>query len=249
MQEKVVEGEAADQTALPRPSSGREPGGSARRGHLPPSTSRAADGGALLARAIARAKAGDASALHFLYVRYADGVQGYVESIVRDRHEAEDITQDVFAKLLSAIARYEQREVPFAAWLQRVARNAALDHLRGRRQIPFAEVRTSDEGHEQLGFERSRALRAALEGLPEDQREVLVLRHVAGLSPGEIALLLGRSEAAVHGLHHRGRASLRVALSDLDAAPVTGRTAVPVPPPGVEAATRRARNGATRPSP
>jgi Sigma-70, region 4 len=62
---------------------------------------------------------------------------------------------------------------------------------------------------------------AALEGLPEDQREVLVLRHIAGLTPGEIALRLGKSEAAVHGLHHRGRASLRVALSELGAAPVT----------------------------
>jgi hypothetical protein len=57
----------------------------------------------------------------------------------------------------------------------------------------------------------------------------LVLRHIAGLTPGEIALRLGKSEAAVHGLHHRGRASLRVALSDLGAAPVTGRTARPVP--------------------
>jgi RNA polymerase sigma-70 factor (ECF subfamily) len=203
---------------MPRRSSDPEPAGST--GHPSP-RSGAADGGTLLARAIAGAKQGDVSALHFLYVRYADDVQGYVETIVRDRHEAEDITQNVFAKLITAIARYERRESPFAAWILRVARNAALDHLRRRRQIPFAEVRTSDEGHEQVGFERSQALRAALEGLPEDQREVLVLRHVAGLSPGEIALRLGRSEAAVHGLHHRGRASLRTALSELDAAPVT----------------------------
>ena len=76
------------------------------------------------------------SALHFLYVRYADDVQGYVETIVRDRHEAEDITQDVFAKLIGAIARYEQREAPFAAWLRLIARTAALDHLRGRRHVP-----------------------------------------------------------------------------------------------------------------
>jgi RNA polymerase sigma-70 factor (ECF subfamily) len=225
MQEKVVEGqvvegEAADGSTMPNRSGDREPARSARIGQLS-ATPGATDSGTLLASAIAGAKAGDVSALHFLYVRYADDVQGYVGSIVRDRHEAEDITQNVFAKLLSAIARYEQREVPFAAWLMRVAHNAALDHLRGRPQIPFEEVRTSDEGHEQLGFKRSRALRAALEGLPEEQREVLILRHIAGLSPGEIALRLGRSEAAVHGLHHRGRASLRAALSDLDAAPVT----------------------------
>jgi RNA polymerase sigma-70 factor (ECF subfamily) len=214
MQKKFVQGVAGNPTTIPRPSSDPDPAGA----HT--ATSRAA-GGALLARAIAAAKEGDVSALHFVYVRYADDVQGYVQSIVRDRHEAEDITQNVFARLISAIARYEQRETPFAAWLMRVARNAALDHVHSRRQIPFAEVRTSDEGHEQIGFERSRALVAALGGLPEDQREVLILRHVAGLSPGEIALRLGKSEAAVHGLHHRGRASVRAALSDLDAAPIT----------------------------
>jgi RNA polymerase sigma-70 factor, ECF subfamily len=214
--------EEAQRRAQPMPSRSTEPQPARlpRPGSLS-ATSGPPEGGALLAKAIAGAKEGDVSALHFLYVRYADDVQRYVESIVRDRHEAEDITQNVFAKLISAIARYERRDTPFLAWLLRVARNAALDHLRSRRQIPFAEVRTSDEGHEQLGFERSQALRAALEGLPEDQREVLVLRHVAGLSPGEIALRLGRSEAAVHGLHHRGRASLRAALSDLEAAPVT----------------------------
>ena len=62
--------------------------------------------------AIARAQAGDMNALHFLYVRYADDVYGYVKSIVRDPHEAEDITQDVFVKLLSAIKKYEPRAVP-----------------------------------------------------------------------------------------------------------------------------------------
>src|SRR5919106_6559094 len=109
---------------------------------------RAGERDGLLASAIARAKQGDSSALHFLYVRYADDVCGYVQSIVRDQHEAEDITQSLFAKLLNKIQRYEQRQVPFSAWILRVARNAALDHLRARRQIPFEEVRTTDEGHD-----------------------------------------------------------------------------------------------------
>jgi RNA polymerase sigma-70 factor, ECF subfamily len=177
--------------------------------------------GALLSRAIARAKQGDRSAVHFLYVRYADDVLAYAQSIVRNRHDAEDVTHTVFAKLITVIGKYQQREVPFSAWILRVARNAALDHVRGRRQIPFEEVRSSDDGHEQIGFERSSALKAALARLPREQREVLILRHVAGLSPGEIAERLGRSEASVHGLHHRGRSSLRAALSELEAAPQT----------------------------
>jgi RNA polymerase sigma-70 factor (ECF subfamily) len=175
----------------------------------------------LVYEAVACAKEGDKGALHFLYVRFADDVCTYVRSIVRDPHTAEDITQVVFAKLMKAIHKYERRDVPFAAWIIRVARNVALDHMRASRQIPVEEVRTSDEGAEQIGFERAQSLRVALEQLPHDQREVLVLRHVAGLSPGEIADRLGRTEASIHGLHHRGRAALRAALQELEAAPIT----------------------------
>jgi RNA polymerase sigma-70 factor, ECF subfamily len=178
-------------------------------------------GDELLGRAIARAKEGDTNAFHFLYVRYADDVYGYVNSIVRDHHEAEDITQNLFAKLMRIIGKYEQREVPFGAWILRVARNAALDHIRARRQIPFEEVRTSDEGDDQVGFERLQSLRLALDRLPGDQREVLVLRHIAGLTPPEIANVLHKTESSIHGLHHRGRGALQAALRELDAAPVT----------------------------
>lgn len=174
----------------------------------------------LVMQAVARAKEGDMSALHFLYVRFADDVCGYVHSIVDDWHEAEDITQNVFAKLMKAIHKYEPRDVPFTAWILRVARNAALDHLRARRQIPFEEVRIDDDGHEQVGFERSQSLRDALQRLPEEQREVLILRHLAGLSPGEIAQRLGKTEGSIHGLHHRGRGALQTALREMDAGPV-----------------------------
>jgi RNA polymerase sigma-70 factor (ECF subfamily) len=175
----------------------------------------------LVYEAVARAKEGDMSALQFLYVRFADDVCAYVRSIVRDPHAAEDITQIVFTKLMTAIRRYERRDAPFVAWIIRVARNAALDHIRASRQIPLAEVRTSDEGGEQVGFERALSLREALDRLPDDQREVLVLRHIAGLSPGEIAERLGKTEGSIHGLHHRGRGALKTALQELEAAPLT----------------------------
>jgi RNA polymerase sigma-70 factor (ECF subfamily) len=175
----------------------------------------------LVRPAIARAKEGDPSALHYLYLRYADDVFGYVNSIVRDPHDAEDVTQTMFAKLMKSIVRYEERDVPFSAWILRVARNAALDHIRARRQIPFEEVRAPDERDEQVGFERSQSLRDALERLPAEQREVLVLRHIGGLSPTEIAETLDKTEGAVHGLHHRGRKALREALLELGAGPVT----------------------------
>ena len=174
----------------------------------------------LVQDAVAHAKVGDPEGLHFLYLRYAPDVERYVNSVVHDRHEAEDITQGVFAKLITTIGKYEQREVPFTAWILRVARNAALDHMRARRAIPTEDVRVADTGQTQLGIDRSRALREALEGLPDDQREVLVLRHVVGLSPLEIAETIGKTESSVHGLHHRGRRSLKTSLTELGAAPV-----------------------------
>jgi RNA polymerase sigma-70 factor, ECF subfamily len=174
-------------------------------------------------RAIDAAKGGDWDALHYLYVRYADDVRAYVASITRDMHDAEDVTQSLFARLLTALERYEPREVAFGAWLMRVARNAALDHLRAKRQIPSEEVRVDDREQAQPNAERRRTLRDAFERLPGDQRRVLVMRHVLGLSPGEIAERLDKSESAVHGLHHRGRQALKRILVEFEAVPVTSR--------------------------
>jgi RNA polymerase sigma-70 factor, ECF subfamily len=72
-----------------------------------------------------------------------------------------------------------------------------------------------------VSSERLESLRTALDRLPEDQREVLILRHVAGLTPGDIADALDRTESSVRGLHHRGRVALKAALRELGAAPVT----------------------------
>lgn len=176
---------------------------------------------ALLLKAIERAKEGDRDALGFLYVRYADNIYGYVKSIVRDEHEAEDITQNLFSKLTVALSRYEPRSVPFSAWILRVARNLALDHIRAVRAIPCEEVRPVDAVADDYSFERSCALQDALDALPRDQRQVLILRHVVGLTPGEIARSLGKSEGSIHGLHHRGRRTLQRELADSGAGPVT----------------------------
>src|SRR4029078_10538324 len=99
---------------------------------------------ALVLSAVANAKLGDDDAMRFLYLRYADNVYGYVCSIVRDEHEAEDVTQQVFAKLLGSLPRYPPRSEPFSAWVRRVAHNAAIDHMRSRRPVPVEEVRAPE---------------------------------------------------------------------------------------------------------
>lgn len=170
--------------------------------------------------AVARAKEGDREALRFLYVVYVHNIYGYVRSLVRDDHEAEDVTQHVFAKLMTAVAKYDDRGVPFFAWLLRLARNAAIDHLRSNRLTPTENVidPNVDSGFDIDSIE---TVREALATLPDEQRQVVILRHVIGLTPGEIADRMGRSEGSIHGLHHRGRRALQRELTRLDSTPYT----------------------------
>jgi RNA polymerase sigma-70 factor (ECF subfamily) len=158
--------------------------------------------------------------VQFLYVRYSNNIYGYVRSIVRDEYEAEDVTQHVFAKLMTTIVRYDERGVPFFAWLLRLARNVAIDHLRANRLTPTEDVidpaQTSG-----ADLERAGTVRGALATLPDEQRQVVLLRHLVGLTPCEIADRMGRTESSIHGLHHRGRRALQRELSRLESAPLT----------------------------
>src|SRR5579884_3441687 len=135
--------------------------------------------------AVARAKEGDQDALRYLYVSYSHNIYGYVRSIVRDDHEAEDVTQHVFAKLMTTLVKYDDRGVPFFAWLLRMARNVAIDHLRANRLTPTESVIDPDISSAS-DPDQSDTVRAALATLPDEQREVVILRHVVGLTPGEI---------------------------------------------------------------
>jgi RNA polymerase sigma-70 factor, ECF subfamily len=172
-----------------------------------------------LAAAIAQAKAGDPEAVRYLYLRFAPNVYGYARSLVRDEHEAEDVTQQVFARLMTALKRYEDRGVPFSAWILRITHNMAIDHMR-RRLVLCDETTVSEDCDDERSRDISAALRDALEELPETQRQVVVMRHLGGYSPGEIAGAIGRSQDSVHGLHHRARRTLRERLEHTESAPM-----------------------------
>ena len=180
---------------------------------------------AMVVAAAESARDGEEDALRLLYLLYADNVFGFVLAIVRDEHDAEDITSEVFTRLPRALTHYQASATPFAAWLLRVARNAALDHLRAQRSVPLAEVHATGETAELQARERLAALKAALEALPEDQRQVMLLRLVAGLTPGEVAERMGRSLDSVHALQHRARRRLRQELTRSGFAPTSGSAA------------------------
>ena len=175
----------------------------------------------VIRRAVSRAQAGDQEALRVLYLRYSDNVYGYVRSIVRDHHDAEDITQHVFAKLMTVLVKYDQRSVPFLGWLLRLAHNASIDFLRTHRPVPAEEIYGSDMRADESATERAITLHEALAALPDEQRSVVLMRHVRGLTPGEIAVQMGRSESSIHGLHHRGRRALKDELLRRGSAPST----------------------------
>jgi RNA polymerase sigma-70 factor (ECF subfamily) len=157
----------------------------------------------------------------YCYVKFARDVQRYVQSIVHDAHDAEDITHNVFVKLLCSLDSYDERKAPFSAWLLRIARNAALDHLRQRRAEPCDDFLVARMAPVRSDPDESAALRVAFAGLPDEQRKVVFLRCALGLSPGEIADVLGRTEASVNGLEHRGRGALKVSLGRQHMKPAT----------------------------
>lgn len=173
-----------------------------------------------LSLAIARAGTGDENAIRYLYLRFSGNVYGYTRSIVADGHAAEDITQQVFARLITAISAYQPRAVPFSAWLLRIAHNMAIDHIREQRATP-SEMDWLGSAEGTACGELSLEVRSALSALPDAQREVVVLRHVLGWSPAEIAKTIGKSEGAVHGLNHRGRRALQAELARRHVCPMT----------------------------
>jgi RNA polymerase sigma-70 factor (ECF subfamily) len=119
---------------------------------------------------------------------------------------------------MTTIVKYDDRGVPFFAWLLRLARNVAIDHLRANRLTPTENVLDPDASAV-TDLDQAETVRAALATLPDEQRKVVILRHVIGLTPGEIASCMGRSEGSIHGLHHRGRRALQCELERLESTP------------------------------
>jgi RNA polymerase sigma-70 factor (ECF subfamily) len=167
---------------------------------------------------------GDADGLSYLYLRYSGPVYSYVSSIVRNRDDAADVTQQVFLKLMTAFPQYDVRRARFAAWILRVARNAAIDWLRESRGSVSAPE-AIEIAHEDATTRTDReVLRDALAALTENQRKVLFLREHVGLPACEVAQRLGKREAAVHTMHHRARVAARRRLLEMDVMPATGRS-------------------------
>jgi RNA polymerase sigma-70 factor (ECF subfamily) len=178
--------------------------------------------------AIERAMAGDTSGLADLYLRYAPGVHVYLRRTLLNERDAEDVTQQVFLKLTGSLRTYDRDRAEFSAWVLRVARNTAIDYLRRQRLVLVDEPVVPTTGPDSDRLERGWALREALDTLTEEQRDVLLLRELVGLTPTEVAARLGKTRGAVNTCHHRARIAAKRALEDLGSTPVTRPRPEPV---------------------
>jgi RNA polymerase sigma-70 factor (ECF subfamily) len=149
-----------------------------------------------------------------LYEANLARVYAYVARRVQDRHEAEDLTAEVFHQALRNLPRFEWRGVPFSAWLLRIASNAIVDRakrLARDRNLPEPDE-PPDVSLEEVEY-RARLFRL-VDDLPADQRRVIVMRFGEQRKIREIACVLGRSEGAVKQLQLRGLQTLRTRLSE-----------------------------------
>lgn len=161
------------------------------------------------------ARAGDRQAFAGLVCRHQDRVFGFLLRMLGTRDEAMDLTQDAFLKAWNALPDWRP-EARFTTWLFQIARNAALDLLRRRQRIEFVSLdaeTTSDAvadsapSPEKVFADRQRIglLQHALAMLPADQREILLLRELEGMSCAELALTLGLNEGTVKSRLARAR--------------------------------------------
>lgn len=162
------------------------------------------------------ARAGDERALTELYQTYFPRVYRYILARTGNTYDAEDLTEDVFIKVLEALDRFQWREAPFSAWLFRIAHNALISQRRKQTaRGPTSQLNdglpVDAAGPEELVESRlaiSEVMEAA-QKLPEAQRQVISLRFAAGLSVAETARAMGKGEGNVKVIQHKAIAKLR----------------------------------------
>lgn len=151
-------------------------------------------------RSLVEAAQKDPARFAELYEANVDRVYAYIRRRVRDRGEAEDLTSAVFHQALANLPRFEWRGITFAAWLLRIADNEVVDRWHGSRRETTDLGPEDRAAAEEPSIERSVMLSQLVDGLPPDQRQVIVDRFVEQRSIREIAETLGRSETAIKQL-------------------------------------------------
>ncbi len=164
-----------------------------------------------------RAAQGDEDAFGALYQRYVGRIYNYVYYRTGNQHDAEDLTARVFLRAMRHIHNYQDRGVPFSAWLYRIAHNLVANWHRDnsrRQEISLDDVYVVNHSPEHpeaalLQSEEREALLEVIRQLPPERQQLLILKFVEHLSNAEIGQVMGRTEGAIKSLYHRTLLSLR----------------------------------------
>jgi RNA polymerase sigma-70 factor (ECF subfamily) len=164
-----------------------------------------------------RASRADPEALGALYDRYVDRIYNYIYHRVGQADLAEDLTAQVFARMLEAIREGRAWRTSFSGWIYRIAHNLVIDHYRRRGRAAFVELEEAtpiiaDEADPVKRVEarlESEHLRAALAKLTEEQAEVISLRFLDEFSIAEVATMMNKTEGAIKALQYRAVLALR----------------------------------------
>ena len=162
----------------------------------------------------------DVGAFGELYERHVTSIYRYVYYRVGNAEDAEDLTARVFMRALKHVNTYNDRGVPFTAWLYRIAHNVVANYHRDNSRHPSVsldEVELHGAHHDDADLkidsaqERERLLQAVRQ-LPEDRQQLVILKFVEQLQNAEIGQIMNRSEGAIKSLYHRTLMQLREVL-------------------------------------
>jgi len=169
------------------------------------------------AKLVARASLGDPDAIATLYDVYASRIYSYIYRRTSDSVTAEDLTGQVFLRMLEALRSGKGWRTSFSGWLYRIAHNLVVDLYRRRGQVKYTAIddtpnlATNDNDPYKVAASRldSDVLLRAINQLTEEQAQVVTLRFLEGYSIAEVANIMDKTDGAIKALQYRGVASLR----------------------------------------
>lgn len=145
----------------------------------------------------------------FIYTQYRDKVFGFVRSKIFNQTEAEDIVQTIFLKVYSNLDKYDETKASLSTWIYTITRNTVYDYLKAKRDRPVFELLDNTEDAAEkpdetiLNNEELEELACALEKLPQDQRDIIILLYYKNLERKNVAEMLGMTYGQLRYLHDK----------------------------------------------
>lgn len=174
--------------------------------------------------ALAQLAGTDAEAFGELYARHVRRIYNYIYYRTGNHHDAEDLSARVFQRALKHVGTFENKGVPFTAWLYRIAHNLVANWHRDRSRRPVvpldqhvavSEIAIHPEV-EAIANEEQGILLEAVRELPDDRQQLLILKFVERMSNAQIGEVMGRTEGAIKSLYHRTLNTLREEVIELE---------------------------------